>query len=179
MRIELSNAVMRSWTIGDADALALHANNRSIWRNMNDSFPHPFTEADAHAYIAKAQHDTPERRFAIEIDGEAAGAISLHPREDVHAHSAEVGCWIGEVYWNRDIASDAMRAICTYGFATLGLRRIYAHVFEWNPASMRMLEKAGWQFEGRLRQSAHKDGQTVDEFVYAILAHDQRTADIA
>ena len=60
-----------------------------------------------------------------------------------------------------------MRALTDYAFANHDIARLDAGVFEWNPASMRVLEKVGYVLEGRLRTSITKDGQTIDGFLYA------------
>jgi RimJ/RimL family protein N-acetyltransferase len=99
----------------------------------------------------------------------AVGAIGVRPGEDVNRLSAEIGYWLGEEYWNRGIVTEAVLAVTNYAFATLGLVRLYADVFEWNAASMRVLEKAGFQKEGVLRKSAMKDHQLVDQVVYAMV----------
>jgi RimJ/RimL family protein N-acetyltransferase len=105
----------------------------------------------------------------MEVNGEAVGGIGLEPQADVARRSAEIGYWLGEAYWGRGIATEAVRAVTDYGFAHGDLVRIYATVFEWNRASMRVLEKAGYQLEGRRRQAVTKDGQTIDDLLYAII----------
>ena len=62
-----------------------------------------------------------------------------------------------------------MRAFTEYAFANFDLVRMYGEVFEWNPASARVLEKAGYTYEGRLRKSVTKDGKTIDRMIYAII----------
>ena len=65
--------------------------------------------------------------------------------------------------------AEAVREVTAYAFATFDLCRVYAGVFEWNPSSMRVLEKAGYEFESRMQKSVTKDGETIDEFIYAIV----------
>ncbi len=167
MEIRLTRCTIRDWRVGDEDAIVRHANNRKLWRNMRDSFPHPYTRADAEWWVRYASSTNPVTNFAIEVDGEAVGAIGLVLREDIFRRSAEIGYWLGEAHWGRGIVSEAVRGLTEYAFQTFDLCRIYAGVFEWNPASMRVLEKAGYQFEGRMKKAVTKDGQTVDEFIYA------------
>ena len=61
-----------------------------------------------------------------------------------------------------------MQALTEYLFANFDLAQIFAEVFEWNPASARVLEKAGYTCEGRFRKSVTKDGRTIDQLVYAV-----------
>ncbi|MGH7406412.1 MAG: GNAT family N-acetyltransferase [Candidatus Methylomirabilales bacterium] len=103
------------------------------------------------------------------MGGEAVGRIGLDLQTDVHRRSAEIGFWLAEPYWGRGIATEAVRAMTDFAFATFDLCRIFAGVFEWDPASVRVLEKAGYAYEGRLRKSVTKDGQTIDAFLYAVV----------
>jgi ribosomal-protein-alanine N-acetyltransferase len=169
MELDFGHFRLRPWQPGDEESLACHANNPKIWRNVRDRFPHPYTRADAEAWIAIASTDTPLTNFAIAVDGAAVGGIGVMLQEDVSRKSAEIGYWLGEAYWGRGIVTAAVRAMTDYAFATFDLCRLYANVFEWNPASMRVLEKAGYEFEGRRRKSAIKEGQIIDEMIYAII----------
>jgi len=140
-----------------------------IWRNLRDAFPHPYTLANAQHWIRSANPATPVTNFAIVVDGIAVGGIGLVLKDDVFRRSAEIGYWHGEEYWGRGIVTEAVRAVTDYAFATFDLCRVYAGVFEWNPASMRVLEKAGYEYECRMRKSVVKDGEIIDELIYAIV----------
>jgi len=167
--MKLSKSVLRAWKPGDEPSLVRHANSRTIWRNLRDAFPHPYTLADAKRWIEVANPIMPITNFAIVVDGAAVGAIGLVLREDVFRRSAEIGYWLGEEFWGRGIVTEAVRAVTDYAFETFDLCRVYAGVFEWNPASMRVLEKAGYEFECRMKKSVTKDGETIDEFIYAVV----------
>jgi ribosomal-protein-alanine N-acetyltransferase len=167
MELKLEKFTIRNWQAGDESSLVHHANNRKIWRNVRDRFPHPYSLEDAIWWIRFANSETPVANFAIEVDGAAVGGIGLILRDDIYRLSAEIGYWLGEEFWGRGITSEAVRALTDYAFATFKLCRIYAEVFAWNPASMRVLEKAGFQFEGRLKKSVIKDGEILDACIYA------------
>jgi RimJ/RimL family protein N-acetyltransferase len=169
MEIRLSRCTLRPWRDGDQRALARHANNRNVWIHLRDRFPHPYTEADAAAWISLASALPEDTQFAIEVQGEPVGGIGLDLGQDVHRRSAEVGYWLGEPCWGRGIATAALSAITELGFARFDLCRIYACVFDGNPGSVRVLEKAGYTFEGRLRKSVTKAGRTIDQVIYAIV----------
>jgi [ribosomal protein S5]-alanine N-acetyltransferase len=169
MEIKLDNFTIRNWQVGDEASLVHHANNRKIWRNVRDRFPYPYTLEDAVWWIDFANAENPVSNFAIAVEGAAVGGIGLLLRDDVYRLSAEIGYWLGEEFWGRGIASRAVDALSDYAFANFGICRLYAEVFEWNPASMRVLEKAGYQFEGRLRKSVIKDGQVIDARLYALV----------
>ncbi len=168
MELKLTRSTIRDWRKGDEASLVTHANNRKIWQNVRDAFPHPYTMADATDWIHKASSDDPMTSFAIEVDGAAVGAIGLVLQSDIFRRSAEIGYWLGEDYWGRGIVTEAVRAFTMWSFTTFDLCRIYAGVFDWNPGSARVLEKAGFEFEGRMKKAVTKEGRTGDELIYAI-----------
>jgi ribosomal-protein-alanine N-acetyltransferase len=170
MIIRLEKCEVRSFRRSDAGSIASHANNRKVWINLRDAFPHPYTLEDAHKFIEFTLSRTPESHFAIVVEGEVVGGIGFKLHEDVERVSAEVGYWLGEAYWGRGIATDALKAMTRYAIDTYGLARVYALPFEWNAPSMRVLEKAGYVLEGRMRRSAVKDGKIIDQLLYAYLA---------
>ena len=160
---------MRSWRAGDAASLAQQANNRRIWLNLRDQFPHPYTRRDAVAFLTHARRMQPETFFALDIDGEAVGGIGYLLQRDVERVSAEIGYWLGESYWGRGLASEAVAAITAHAIAAHQLTRVFALPFAHNTASARVLEKCGYALEGRLRRSAIKDGVVVDQLLYAFV----------
>ncbi len=170
MQITLKKCELRSFREADAEALALHANNRNIWLNLRDAFPNPYTEDHASEFIRTSLEATPESHFAITVDGKPVGAIGFRLHGDVERVSAEVGYWLSESLWGRGIATEALVAMTEYAIEAFGLTRIYAMPFEWNPSSMRVLEKAGYKLEVRMNRSAIKDGKIVDQFLYAYIA---------
>ena len=170
MELSLPAGVVRAWRPSDAASLARHANDRRIWLNLRDRFPHPYTLADAHAFITMATAMSPVTFFAIAIDGKAVGGIGYTLHEDVERVSAEIGYWLGTAFWGQGIMTSALVGVTRHAFERhADLRRIYAVPFAWSDASMRVLQKAGYQLEGRMRQSVLKDGKLTDQLMYAIL----------
>jgi RimJ/RimL family protein N-acetyltransferase len=169
MKIVYPGGEIRPWLPGDAPELARLADNRKVWRNLRDGFPSPYTKRDAKSWIRAASRQIPHRHFAITADGALAGAIGLILKDDMNTGTAETGYWLGEPFWGRGIMTAALPAFTAFAFDAFSLRRIYAHVLEWNPASMRVLEKSGYALEGRMRRSALKDGEVADELLYAIV----------
>jgi ribosomal-protein-alanine N-acetyltransferase len=170
MRLDCGTCIVRDWRETDRDSLQRHANNRRVWRNLKDRFPHPYTLADAEAWLA-LHRTAPERAgWAIEVGDMAVGGIGLEPGTDVHARCAHIGYWLGEAYWGRGIASAAVRAVSEYSLDRLGFVRLEAPVYEWNPASMRVLEKCGFRREGVMKMSVFKDGELIDSVLYARVA---------
>lgn len=159
--------VLRRWEPGDAESLVHQANDRGVWLNLRDLFPHPYTLKDAHAWIGLcATQGDPPRNLAIEVEGEIAGGIGLERGADVYRLSAEVGYWLGRRFWGRGIATAALIRFTSYAFERFDFVRLHAAVFDYNPASARVLEKAGYVFEARRRQALVKDGRIADELAY-------------
>lgn len=166
--LDTGRCVLRPWHRADHVSLVRHANNRQVWLMLRDQFPHPYTDADAEAWLAYVARQRIVTNFAIVVDGEAAGGIGVAPQPDVHRRSAEIGYWLGEAFWNRGIMTAAVRTYTDYAFDAHDLIRIFAGVFSSNPASMRVLEKVGYTREGILRRSVVKDGQVLDQALYAV-----------
>jgi ribosomal-protein-alanine N-acetyltransferase len=170
IRTAVEGLILRRWHTADLEPLVRYANNRQVWLNLKDRFPHPYTEADARAWFAHCDARTGEpTSFAIDWHGEAIGGAGLEPLADVYRLTATVGYWLGEPFWGRGFATQAVRALTAYAFSTFDLHRLEATVFDWNQASARVLEKAGYALEGRLRHSIIKDNRIADTLLYARL----------
>ena len=167
MEIKLKRCTIRDWRLDDAESLAKHANNRSVWLGLRDAFPHPYSIKDAKDFLRRSIADEPRKNFCIEIDGEAAGGIGLRPGEDVHRHTSQFGYWLAEEFWGRGIMSEVVPAFAKYCFENFSFHRLYAEAYANNPASARVLEKAGFVLEGRLRNNVVKDGEILDSLLYA------------
>src|SRR6059058_1973539 len=166
MQFVLERCTIRPWRLDDAESLARHANNRKIWLAVRDLFPHPYTIQDAHEFLQRTISEEPTMKFCIEIEGAAVGGIGVHPGQDVHRHTATVGYRLGEEFWGRGIMTEAVTVVTDFCFENFPLRRISAEVFANNPASARVLEKAGFIFEGRLKNHVVKEGQVLDSLLY-------------
>ena len=170
IRLELGPIAVREWQTADASALALLANDRRVSVTMRDAFPYPYGVKDARRFIRKARLRVPATFFAIDASGRLAGGAGYVPHTDVERIGAEVGYWLGCEFWGRGIATAALRLLTRHAFAANAeLRRLYAVPFATNPASARVLQKAGYVCEGTLRQSAVKEGQVLDQWMYALL----------
>ncbi|HET9341914.1 MAG TPA: GNAT family N-acetyltransferase [Candidatus Eremiobacteraceae bacterium] len=169
MEIILEQCTLREWRPSDEASLVKHANNKNVSRNLSDIFPYPYTAEAARAWLGKHEGVQPQRDFAIVIDGDAVGGVGLYPGKDIFHRSAEIGYWLGEEYWGRGIVTEAVRAVTKYGFEAFNLMHIFAGCFERNTGSRRVLEKAGFELEGRLRMHATKDGVTMNDVVYGIV----------
>ena len=151
----------------DAASIVQYASNKRIWINLRDAFPHPYTMADAEAFLFRAMQMQPGAYLAIASDNEAIGSIGLMAGSDVHRFAAELGYWLAEPFWGKGIMTAAVKALSEYAFAELGFHRIFAELYTANAASARVLEKAGFALEGIMRASVFKDGRILDQYLYA------------
>ena len=168
--MEFKQGFLRPFNMGDVEDLASAANNRKIWLNVRDEFPHPYRLEDAEAWVMALSEMDPPKKFAIVIEGRVRGGIGFNERPGKnYTHSLELGYWLAEDWWGRGIMSEAVRVVLDYAFQQLGVDRIFASAFEYNLASMRILEKNGFKAEGVARGAVMKEGKRIDEYKYGIL----------
>jgi [ribosomal protein S5]-alanine N-acetyltransferase len=162
--------LLRPWSFADVNDLSTLADNRKIWDNVRDYFPHPYTRKKAEEWVSLHHQKRPVTHYAIEVDGKLAGGISLLPKEDIYRCSAEIGYWIGEAFWGRGIASEAIRQLLEITWKQYPeLVRLYAEVFPANIGSSRALEKNGFALESVRKNSCIKNGVIGDDLVFVKL----------
>ena len=177
MLLRGERCVIRRWRTRDAASVVRYANNFNVSRYLRDRFPYPYTMEHARAFLAGAvDEEGEETKFAIDVDGEAVGGIGVIPGADIERFSAEIGYWLGEPFWGRGIMTDVLKAVTEWSMQEFHLTRMFALPFANNPASCRVLEKAGYVCEGRLRKAAIKDGRVLDQLMYAYVAADDLAA---
>jgi RimJ/RimL family protein N-acetyltransferase len=167
MLLDLGDIHIRKWRRDDLDALLRYANNPKIAANLRDQFPHPYTRRDGIDYLNYVRDMDVPMSFAIEHGGEAVGGIGFKLGVDIARMSVEMGYWLAEPFWGRGITTRAVIASSDWAFDGYKVIRIFATVFQHNTASMRVLEKAGFEREGILRRSAIKNGEILDQVMFA------------
>jgi RimJ/RimL family protein N-acetyltransferase len=168
IRTEVPSCFLRPWQVEDLPALIHHANNRNVWRNLPDGFPHPYTESDAQHWLSIANNASPGIHFAIEFEGGAIGSIGVRATEDHSSLTGLFGYWLGEGHWGKGIATAAVRAMVNQIFSQTNFNKWLSPVFDWNQASMRVLEKAGFHRENHLQWSELKNGQPHHCVLYSL-----------
>jgi ribosomal-protein-alanine N-acetyltransferase len=159
---------LRPWTLDDVSSLARYANNPNIAKNLTDRFPHPYEEKHAVAFIERFIGQDKPKVLAMDINGEAVGGIGLHPQPDVKRKNFELGYWLAEPFWGKGITTEAVRRMVDYGFSNWDITRIFATPFGPNIGSQKVLEKAGFTLEARFEKTFYKQGEFLDELVYAV-----------
>lgn len=162
------NILLRPWKTGDLDRLVKLADNPKIAANLMDRFPHPYTKEAGENFINMAMSGRPASVLAITLDGEVVGGIGVHPQIDVYRKNAELGYWLAEEYWGKGIITEAIKLIVPYAFDNFDINRIYARPFGGNIASQKVLEKNGFHLEAHLMGTFFKNGQFLDELIYAM-----------
>lgn len=168
----LPGCLLRPFAPGDQSALVRHGNDRGVWINLADVFPHPYTLESADFWIELTSQPGDSIRYAIEYQGELIGGVGVHPGSDISRLTAQLGYWIGREHWGKGICTAAVGAIAEHAFQTTPLVRLEAVVFDWNPASRRVLEKSGFHLESKRPLSAIKDGKITDTWLFVKLRTD-------
>lgn len=162
---------IKKWDLSDATDIAAAISNKKVQDNLRDGLPYPYTEQDGADYIsAMLSADENETfAFAITVNFKVIGSIGIFRQGNIHRQTAELGYYIAEEYWGKGIMTEAVKQICEYVFDKSDIIRIYAEPFAYNIASCRVLERAGFQYEGTLRNNAVKNGKVIDMKMYSLL----------
>ncbi|KAL0939398.1 gcn5-related n-acetyltransferase [Colletotrichum truncatum] len=166
--------LIRSNTLADAPDMARLGNNLKIAANLRNTFPSPYLLEHAKGWLDICAKE-PGNHFAIcEADGGAyIGSIGITRGNDVQSRTCEIGYWIGEDYWGRGYATEALLAFSKFCFeSNPSVLRLEANLFSSNMASRKVLEKAGWTYEGTKRQAIEKNGQVLDLVLFSLLRHE-------
>ena len=157
---------LRPWTLDDTTVLTDYYNNVNIWNNLRNYIPHPYTIEDAEKFITTQIEIFPTLNFAILNEDEIVGGIGITLLDDVYVMNVELGYWIAEPFWGQGIATIAVGLMTQYVLETFAINRIVAEVFDYNKASMRVLEKNGYYLEAVRRKGILKNEFLYDDFVW-------------
>lgn len=165
----MSDVILRPWRREDANALAAIANNRNLFNNVRDSFPSPYTVIDAIEWIDKQKYQNPLTCFAITYDGKITGSAEIILQDDIYRNTVELGYFVGEPFWNKGIATEAIKILCRHIREQFKATRITARVFQHNKASMKVLLKCGFHLEGIQKKAAIKNKSVQDVYLWVKL----------
>ena len=162
---------IRKWEMSDARDLAEALSNTKVQDNLRDGLPYPYTEQDGKDFISDmlAADENETFAFAVTADSKAIGSIGVFRQQNIHRRTAELGYYIAEGYWGRGLMTEAVTQVCRHVFENSDIIRIYAEPFAYNAASCRVLKKAGFKYEGTLRDNAVKNGKVIDMKMYSLL----------
>jgi len=163
-----TSITLRPWQQSDTPSLMKYANNKKIFNNLTDRFPHPFTQESADWFLNWTRSHEPRQILAIDLNGEAIGSIGLHPQEDVFRFNCELGYWLAEPFWGKGYTTQAVRLMLDYARKNFEFKRIFARPYGYNVASQKVLEKTGFVLEAKFNKTVFKNGQFEDEWIYAV-----------
>jgi ribosomal-protein-alanine N-acetyltransferase len=174
--LRTTRLLLGAFAAEDAPELQRLAGAREI-ADTTVSIPHPYDLDHALAWIGQQRREAVRGRatnFAIRRlpDGPLIGSAGLRDIDPEHLQ-AELGFWIGREWWGQGYAREAADAVIQFGFEWLGLNRIYAHHMARNPAAGKVLQAAGMQQEGLMRQRVRKWGVYEDVVLYAVVRDDR------
>ena len=175
-KIEGQRINLRQVGRSDAASLVRHINDVTVARNT--FIPHPYGLPDAHTFIRNSRKHWRKGEgyhFGIEdpATGDIIGGIGLEVISKKH-HCVETGYWLSRKYRGRGIASEAVRLALWFGFKQLKQVRIQAHVMNGNDASVRVLEKCGFKYEGTERMRIKHRGRWRDLMMFSMLREEFR-----
>jgi ribosomal-protein-alanine N-acetyltransferase len=174
--LRTARLLLGSFVPEDAQELQRLAGAREI-ADTTVSIPHPYDLDHALAWIGQQRREAVRGRatnFAVRLlpDNTLIGSVGLRDIDPEHSQ-AELGFWIGREWWGHGYAREAATAVIQFGFASLGLNRIYAHHMARNPAAGKVLRASGMRQEGVLRQRVRKWGVYEDVVLYGIIRDDR------
>jgi len=158
---------IRAFHPDDEHRLIELANNDRVTRYLRDHFPKPYTQQDARYWIEEGSSNALGQHFAISLRGDCIGSVGVYWGQGEYRLSGEVGYWLGEPYWGLGHATAALTLLTDWLLDSTELERFYAQVIDVNLASMRVLEKCGYEHEGIHRRAVCKRGSIHDEHTFS------------
>jgi [ribosomal protein S5]-alanine N-acetyltransferase len=172
MNIDIGNGIqLTEFRRTDKNALIEYLSDREVYERTL-RIPHPYSAADADRWLDFV--DTAPNKVGIQwaIRNEAGkliGGIGLEGFRANQPHRVEIGYWLAKSFWGRGIMTAAVKAVCQIAFEKLDLVKITAHVFSFNDASARVLEKNGFAQEGFCPKHYIKDGAFIDVRLHGLV----------
>jgi len=168
--LEVEGYGLREYAKEDIPRLCALANDYEIWRRVTDLFPRPYDPMAALRWVSlQAELDPAENLAIVGPDGLVGGIGVMLSTVPNFRHDGEIGYWLGRLYWGRGLTAAATQAFMAWAAPAHRLHRFSAKVYEGNERSCRVLEKCGFTREGVLRQAVHKEGETLDMYVYGYI----------
>ncbi|HWL60779.1 MAG TPA: GNAT family protein [Microbacteriaceae bacterium] len=110
--------------------------------------------------------------FVMEVGGEFAGQLNVSQISFGSLSSCAIGYWVAERFAGRGVTPTAVALVADHCFTELGLHRVEICIRPENAASLRVVEKLGFRYEGIRRRYIHIDGAWRDHFAFALTVED-------
>ena len=163
---------LRTLKATDKNSITRYINNIKIWNQVRDYLPNPYTDKDAEKFIDFSRKSKPTYNWGITVEDEVIGIIGLTAKTDIYRLNGELGFWLAEPWWGKGIVTSAITKVTEIGFKEHKLHRIYAEVFEDNPASSKVLIKNRFRQEAILKEAVIKNNRLLDLYIYARLRNE-------
>lgn len=163
------NISLHRWKDEDYQEFFNASNDEEIRKNMSDTFPKTIEQCKQIVHLFSISTDTTQYIRAIKIDNQIAGCIAAFFETDMHCKNVELAYWLSSEYRYRGIMVQIIKIIAERLFSEFDLHRLWATPFEYNIASQRVLEKAGFKYEGLLKENIFKDNQFLNSKIYALI----------
>lgn len=150
--IETRRLILRAPGAQDIPRIAAMANDEDVAR-MTCRMPHPFGVGDAEDFIVAVAGQDPARASTFLIDHEDLGPVGVIGMFEDGDLAPETGYWIGRDFWGRGFATEALEGALVWASRKWKRRAMVAGHFADNPASGRVLEKAGFLYTGETRKN--------------------------
>jgi RimJ/RimL family protein N-acetyltransferase len=166
----MNGAELRPWTKADKPAL-IRLCNQVDRRFLSGSLPYPYRIPDADLRLRTVEMRDGKTAVyrAVWTEERLVGCVIIEEREGIFSVDAEIAYLMLPEFTGRGLMTAAVRETCALAFQMLPLARITGRCAAENAASCRVLEKAGFQPEGRLRNAMHKNGMMQDIMLYGLL----------
>jgi RimJ/RimL family protein N-acetyltransferase len=162
--------IIREYKLSDVSEIARLANNKKIHKNLFEDFPNPYKESDALSWIKFVIKETKKNKYPLSMvityEDRVAGGIGVG---ELKGGKMGFGYWLGEEFWGKGIATDAVKVFTEYVFKIFKPFKVHANVFVWNKGSQRVLEKNGFNLDGVFKKDYIKSGKIIDQCYYSKL----------
>lgn len=160
--------VLREYTDDDIPLLVEYLNDEAVRRYLTSAIPYPYRTCDAELWVREGSRSSIVR--AIEFDGKFVGDIGAFRGQLERSRTADTGYWIGSPFWNKGIATSALKQLTDCIFEGTDIVRLQSTVFQGNTASCRVLEKCGYRQDAVLEKAAFKNGQDINVHLYSCIS---------
>ncbi|KAM0521360.1 hypothetical protein ACHAPE_002840 [Trichoderma viride] len=159
--LTLKKSVIRRYRESDADAIVRGANTHLVSQYMSDVFPSPYTLESAERWIKIASEEGALEFAICTLDSNTViGSCGLQHLKGVESRTKVLGYWLSPDYWGQGIMTEAIAGLSQWVFEQVPtLLRLHASVIEENEGSMKVLKRAGYQYEGTKHMAVYKDGK--------------------
>jgi len=168
--IETKRCILRPFKLTDLEDFNEYARMEGLGIHAGWSAHKSIEESKAILTNWLKQEEIEEYAIEYKDNNKVIGAFGIHNKKDRAVNSREMGYVLSKEYWNQGIMSEVAKAMISYAFENFGIELLTIRHYDYNIASRRVIEKAGFKFEGILRKATKNgEGIIVDSYSYSLL----------